>query len=224
MKYMSRKQKWKTELEWVNASKLFKCLCSYYGVKFYTQVAAKRMKSICSSYSSCRIFLDLDILLQLQQMVPSSQRKSLSKCLLVAALLSARLRSEVVVPERWKIPPRRLGLGPAQNAGAVPLGEQTRTSTPTRSWSSWGGASLTHFPEVPGHPLPPVEQRSFNASSLPQHDRPTKGWYSSWPRRDEPFATELSFGHLQPERWHSAEDGTKNLAIHVQASLRAALN
>lgn len=157
-------------------------------------------------------------------MVPSSQRKSPSKCLLVAALLSVRLRSGCT----WEMEnsPETSGTWASTGAlGQSRSGNRPWPKTPTKSWSSWGEASLTHFHEVPGgHPLPPEEQRRFSASSLPQHYHPTTGWYSSWPRRDEPFARELSFGHLQPERWYGAEDGTKNLAIHVQASFRAALN
>jgi len=111
---------------------------------------------------------------------------------------------EVVVPERWKIPPRRLGLGPAPHRewtltqhSTAEL-EQLRQSltNPWRPWASFATSGAEQLPRF----LPAAPRLSHQGlgQQLAQKGR-TLG--------------------QRTVRWSF---GTKNLADHLQASCRAA--
>lgn len=141
----------------VNASKLIKCLHSCNGGKFYTQFQPRLKKALVSvtphvGFSRLR-----------NTALTAVDGTVLSKCLLLAALLIGSLRSGCTSeiensPQTPGTQTRPGVLGQTHSSNGSWL------NAPTGRGSSWGGASITTFHEVLGHPLPPVEQRSFTAT------------------------------------------------------------
>lgn len=132
------------------------------GGKFYTQFQPRLRKAFVSvtphvGFSRLR-----------NTALTAAAGTILSKCLLLAALLSGRLRSGCT--SEIENSPQTPGTQASRGAlGQTHSRNGPWPNAPTRRGSSWGGASVTTFHEVLGHPLPPVEQRSFSGTVRLSH-------------------------------------------------------